>query len=318
MTAPIVNSTEGMTRTAVIDIGTNSTLMLVADVSSQKLLQPVFDTQEVTRLGEGIDNSGVLKTEAMVRTSATVVEYYRKAQELGSQNIMIIGTSALRDAQNSLQFQQMVLDQTGLRIKVLSGHQEAEATFYGALSSGEFQSGSSLIIDCGGGSTEFILGTQEKIIFKQSLDIGSVRLSERFLPHDPIDQTDFSSLTIFLDRFFHKQVSNQYRPDHTIGIGGTITTLAAMAQGLTDFESNRVHGYELLRTDIWHWLEKIWRLPIVERKKITGLNPKRADTIVAGATIYATLLNYLDCDKIIVSTRGVRYGVLVYSDWMKK
>lgn len=306
-----------VSRIAVIDIGTNSTLMLVADVSNRMPLQPVFDTQEITRLGEGADETGVLRPEAMIRTSATVMEFFKKAQELGSRNIIIIGTSALRDAQNSQEFQDMVFHQTGVKIKVISGHQEADASFYGALSSGEFQSGSSLIIDCGGGSTEFIYGNPEKIVHKQSMEIGSIRLSERFLRRDPIDQSDFSNLTIFLDRFIHKHVSNQYRPDHTIGIGGTITTLANMAMGLTTFDPSRVHGYELLRTDIWYWLEKMWHLPIAARKRLPGLDPKRADTIVAGATIYATLLNYLDCDKIFVSTRGVRYGVLTYTDWMK-
>lgn len=309
---------EGLSRAAVIDIGTNSTLMLVADVGRQKLLRPIFDTQEITRLGEGIDETGVLKSEAMIRTGATVVEFYQKARALGSQSIMLIGTSALREAQNSQEFQNLVLAQTGQKIQVLSGHEEADATFYGALSSSEFQFGSSLIIDCGGGSTEFIFGTWDKIVNKQSLEIGSIRLSERFLQRDPIDQSDFSNLTIFLDRFIHKQISNQYRPDRTIGIGGTITTLATMALGLPEVDPTQIHGYELLRTDIWHLLEKMWRLSMAERKKLPGLPPGRADTIVAGATIYATLLNYLDCDKIIVSTRGVRYGILVDTVWLKK
>lgn len=308
----IVNETTNIRvqRVAVVDIGTNSVLLLIADLTND-LIQSVYEDQKITRLGEGIDQTGQLKLSAIERTVATIDQFIKKAKDLGAGPIHLIATSAMRDARNAQEFHKVLKKYTELVVTTLSGDQEAEASFWGALASGVYHDDISLVIDCGGGSTELICGNQGNILQKLSLNIGSVRLTDRFVKSYPVGDSDFASMTAFLYRFFHHDVTAKlFHGKRTIGIGGTMVTLAAISAGIPKHDPAKIDGQVLSRTEIWGLLEKLRQLPLDRLKCIPGLPPARADIIVAGCAIYATLLNYLDIEKIIVSTRGVRYGVL--------
>ena len=298
-------------RIAVIDIGTNSTLLLVAEVENKILNQVVYESQEITRLGELTGKSRNLKPDAISRTVDAIARFVSKAKSLDAQKIHLIATNAVRIAENGREFKQAVMDKTQLPVTVLSGMQEAEATYHGVLSGHKDNLGISLVIDCGGGSTELVFGSANDVMHKTSVGIGSAQLTEQFDKSNFMRPDEFAKMTVFLDRFYIRQLPVKIPSRRAFGVGGTITTLAAISLGLEKHDPTKINGHILSRTDIWNLVEKLRQLPDGERKQITGLPEKRADTIVAGATIYATLLNYLDVEDIIVSTRGVRYGVIL-------
>ncbi|MFZ5642716.1 MAG: Ppx/GppA family phosphatase [Bacillota bacterium] len=284
-----------MSKIAVIDIGTNSTRLLVAGIDQGKII-PFYTDLITTRLGQGIEG-GVLLPEAIARTSEAIAKLKNKALEWNVSSIVAVGTSAVRDAANKELFLDEVYKKAGLSVRVLSGKEEAFYSYTGV--SGEFgKLDSALIVDIGGGSTEFTWKEQDKIICR-SVNAGAVRMTEG--GHG--DRKIIEIMKKTLDEI------NICRPETLIGVGGTVTTLAAMEMSLDSYDRSLVHGYRLSLSSVSGHLEKLVNTGPEDRKNIPGLQPARADVIVAGVRILMLVMTALRYDKVIVSEADLMYGL---------
>ncbi len=306
-----MNSASPTHRLAGLDLGTNTFLLLIADVNANTLT-PLFEKETVVRLGKGVDANGNLNAEAMQRGLACLHEYAKSAREHGCEKILAVGTSALRDAKNREEFLQIAKQETGIAINVISGETEARLTYRGALSNKRDLPAPLAILDIGGGSTEVVLGAHEQIASARSADIGSVRLTERLLKHDPVQAEEAHAFRAHAEQVMRATwpASELKNVASVVGTAGTITTLAAMAQGLMQYEPERIDRYTLSLTKLNQIAATLTRLPIAERKKLPGLNPARADVILAGALLLERFMNIYGFEKIVVSNRGLRHGVL--------
>jgi len=299
-------------RLASFDLGTNTFLLLIADLQDGRLT-PVCERETIVRLGKDVDAAGNLHADAMQRGLRCLQEYLRLAREHRAAQIIAVGTSALRDAANREEFLQRVQAETGLTVQIISGETEARLTYLGALSSQPQLAEPIAMVDIGGGSTEIVTGTYEKMYSARSVDIGSVRLTERFLHSDPVTAEEVAALR---QQALQVILATWTRDElHTIrslvGTAGTITTLAAMAQQLTEYDPGHIDGYVLSKKMLRTLVAQLSGLTIAQRKKLAGLSPARADVILAGALILEMFMDAYDFDEIIVSSRGLRYGVLL-------
>ena len=299
-------------RLAAIDIGTNSTKMTVADVSDAGLLSVVLEESDVTRLGEGVDHSRRLGDAPMARTLAAIVRFADAARRLGAETILGAGTSALRDASNGADFIADILAKSGVDVQIITGDREANLAYAAVRSDAGLgiPAGASLLVfDIGGGSTELILGDAGGVGRYKSLDIGAVRLTERFFRADPPAPAELSSARqLALDSLAAFPV-----PAGSLivaGIGGTALNIAAVTLGQTTSNTDAVHGTTVSSAEVSAAFTRFASLSLADRRVIPGLEPKRADVIVAGALILETLLSYFAADKFLLSARGLRYGLL--------
>lgn len=299
-----------MTSIAIIDIGTNSMRMMISEVRDHKVLRK-RKYINTTRMGQGINEKGYIIPEAMKRNFKTLEEFIKKAKNQGSEKIIVFATSALRDAKNKDTFIKMVKDKLNQDIQVLSGKQEAEIGFIGV--SGEASGKDLLIVDIGGGSTELILGTKrEGIEDLISLDIGALRATEKYIHRDPIDRIEMETLKKEIGEIIYTEIKKM---DITVkrelvGIGGTITTLSAINQNMEEYDWKKVHKSKISLKDINTILERFILLPLEERKKIKGLQPKRADIIIAGTVILKIIMETIQIDSITVSESDNLEGML--------
>lgn len=299
-------------RLAAIDIGTNSTKTTVADAAADGTLSVVAENSDVTRLGEGVDATGRLGDAPMARTLDAVVRFAAAARALGAEVVLGAGTSALRDAANGPDFIQAVKDRAGVDIQIITGDREAQFAYAAVRSDASLNipaDASLLVFDIGGGSTELILGNANGVGRFQSLDIGAVRLTERFLHSDPPTAHELQQATDYaraaLETFLRPAA-----PPFVAGIGGTALNIAAVTQGQVRPDTNALHGAALPRAAVASALSKFAALPLSERRALPGLEPKRADVIVAGALILDQLLTYFAAEQFLLSVRGLRYGLL--------
>lgn len=304
-----------MSRVAVIDVGTNSVRLLIADFGKIGLEVKLKDIL-TTRLGKGVDRDRKLSGQAINNTLAAIRKFRDRAIFLGATDILVIATSAVRDAVNGEAFMQEVKD-LAVRTKILTGNDEAELGFLGACLGMENIEGKVLLIDIGGGSTEIVMGSGNTIDYMTSLNIGAVRLTEKFSYSNIKGQCQ--SYSIF--DFVHKQLSgigfpNNQEVARMIGIGGTITSLAAIDQKLEKYDRNAVHGYVLKKEQIDSMLKSMLCLTLEERQKIPGLQTERADIIVAGTIILKCVMEYFDQNKIHVSEWDNLEGA-VYKWWLE-
>lgn len=297
-------------RLAAIDIGTNSTKMTVADVSDSGLLTLVDEQSDVTRLGEGVDVSRRLSDAAMSRTLAAVVRFAAAARAHGAETVLGAGTSALRDAANGPDFIRQVQDQAGVAVQIISGDREAHLAYAAVRSDSSLSipfDASLLVFDIGGGSTELILGDADGVGRFKSLDIGAVRLTERFLKSDPPLSAELAEAR----EFASSALATFPAPDAPVliaGIGGTALNIAAVTQGAPDPDT--LHGAGLSQAEVAASLLRFASVPLADRRAIPGLEPKRADVITAGALILDVLLTYFHASRFLLSARGLRYGLL--------
>lgn len=307
-----MNPTSPTHRLAGLDIGTNTFLLLIADLSAHTLT-PLFERETVVRLGKGVEAHGNLNSEAMRRGLACLREYATQARAYGCEKILAVGTSALRDAKNREAFLQLAKQETGIVINVISGETEARLSYRGALSNKRNLPAPLAIIDIGGGSTEVVLGTHEQITSARSADIGSVRWTERWLQHDPVLPEEVEVFRSHAERVMRETwpVTELKNLASVVGTAGTITTLAAMAQGLVQYEPDRIDHFTLTLTGLHEIVMTLIRLPIAERKNLPGLNPARADVILAGAMLLETFMKIYGFNRIVVSNRGLRHGVIL-------
>lgn len=300
-------------RWAAIDVGTNSVLLIIVESVSLGNFRPIVERATITRLGQGVDKTGHLHPEAEARTLACLEDYKSIINELkvAPARCRAVGTSALRDAKGSADFLQRAHARLGFEVEVVTGEVEARLTFEGALMDLPLQ-GSAFVFDIGGGSTEFILGnaTSGEIQKAASLNLGSVRLTERAPLSDPPTKWE---LGVLRERIVETLRDAPLPPPPgtaVVGVAGTVTSLAAIFAGLADYDSKLVHGYELNRNAIDGLVEKLSRMMVAERRQLPGLSPGRADVIVAGAMLCQEIIQRAEVDSIIVSDRGVRFGLL--------
>ena len=296
---------------AGIDIGTNSMRMLTADYSTNKENKSIFKNRvkktETTRIGKNINTTKIIDEETFKLNLQTFQSFVNEAKDGKAERIYAIGTSALRDAINGPEFVSQAEKNTGVTINIISGAFEAELAFYG-VSEGIEETGRLLIIDIGGGSSEFVVGSKlEGILFKKSLNIGAVRLTDRF-GEDFLSMEDYimSKLEMI------KDLIERYNIKKVVGIGGTITTLSSINQAMKIYDSEKIHNSLLSRNDIQYILDSLKALTPEERKKVVGLQPSRADIIVAGASILLSGMDLLGIYKVIVSEFDNLEGMIYY------
>lgn len=294
-------------RRAAIDIGTNSVRLLVADVTEGRI-SPVLQRIEITRLGEGLTRSPVLTPQAIGRTVRAVREFATCAEQLGAASLVVVGTSALREAQNRSTLER---DLRPLRIRVLTGEQEAELGFLGVLAGLPEARGRILVIDVGGGSTELVVGRREGIEARTSLPLGAVRMTEAFIRSDPPAEVELEALARSVALTLGPQRRTFQGPDVAVGIGGTATTLVAVDRALDPYDPTQVHGARLTRWKVRTLARGLCAMPLALRRRLPGLQPERADIICAGAVILHTLLLELDVPELVISESDLLWGALL-------
>lgn len=306
-----------MSRFAAIDVGTNAVKVLVAD--REERTQPgagaewrlVHERSEVTRLGRGVDRTGELSEESVEATVEAIGSMAEEAREQGAEEVVAVGTSAARDARNGRDFLEAVQTRTGITLEILSGAQEAELCFRAVWNDfGRFPPRATVAIDVGGGSTEVIYGNPDgAIAYRHSFDLGSVRLTERFITQHPIPSDEAGALRGEVARAFAALPPPPLGAE-LVSVGGTPTTLYAAMQRMEKYVSNRIHGARVDTKVIGAFAGELAALPVEKRIREYHVHPGRADVLCAGAWVLWGVLDRLGGESTVLSERGVRWGLL--------
>ncbi|HTA21870.1 MAG TPA: Ppx/GppA family phosphatase [Polyangia bacterium] len=301
-----------MTTLATIDVGTNTTLLLVARADAAGHVTVLDERAEITRLGRGIGAGGALGADAIARTLDVLRGYAEIARRHGAR-IAAIGTEALRRAPNGADFLRPAAEILGVPVEVIAGAREAALTFRAAAASfpDDARAGALAVVDIGGGSTEIILSDRGAVTWSASLPLGSVRLTEVHVGHDPATDAEIAAIVRQVDAALATVpfVTNA-TPPTLIGIAGTVTSLAAMALQLATYDPARVHGYDLALPALDGEIARLRASSQAERERIVGLDPRRADVILAGALILRRIAATARAPAVRVSDRGIRWGLL--------
>ncbi|HWQ93309.1 MAG TPA: hypothetical protein VN673_16665 [Clostridia bacterium] len=311
-------------RRAVIDVGTNSTKMLVADVAGHEV-RPVWEGSKQTRLGQGLYETHRLQPEPLARTTQAVAAFVAQAQEHQATSIRVIATSAARDATNSQELVDLIKHATGLTLEIISGEQEADWAFQGVTTNLALAQEPLLLMEVGGGSLQLILGQGEHKHFLQSYQVGTVRLLQQIPHSDPPQAEELEACRQWLREFLRREVRPRLEPAmdqelrrqnsqssiRLVGTGGTATILARMEAELDSYDRDRLEAARLSpeRLD-WH-VNHLWSLPLNRRQQIVGLPPNRADVILTGAVIYAAMMREFNFPELRISTRGLRFAAVM-------
>jgi exopolyphosphatase/guanosine-5'-triphosphate,3'-diphosphate pyrophosphatase len=293
-------------RVAAVDLGTNSTRLLVADVAEGGL-EEVVRRLTITRLGEGVDARRRLLPAPIARVRNALTDYRREAERLGAERTLAIATSAVRDAENGEAFLGEVEWSYGFSTRLLTGQEEAQLTYRGIASARPIDA-DTLIVDIGGGSTELVAGSADGVRFHDSLDVGCVRLTERFLGSDPPTDAEIQGCAAAVRALLQERVPEDVRPPAAIGVAGTVTSLAALDLGLDEYDAARVHGHLVSREAVADQLRRLAAVPVAARREIRPLEPERAPVIVAGVVILAAVLDHFGLDAIEASERDILDG----------
>jgi exopolyphosphatase / guanosine-5'-triphosphate,3'-diphosphate pyrophosphatase len=294
---------------AAIDVGTNTALLLVARIGPDGAIEAVDERAEITRLGRGIGGDGALGKQGIERTLAALRAYAGIARRHGAP-IAAVGTEALRRAPNAAAFLAPAEEILGVPIEVIDGAREASLTFRAVTAAFPDElSGELVVIDIGGGSTEIVIASGGEVRFKVSLPLGSVRFTERFIRHDPPQPEETAAIAQAVDAAI-VGVPFPTGDVTLIGVAGTVTTLAAMAESLASYDPLRVHGYRLSRTALAQQIARLGAATQAAREQLVGLDPRRADVILAGALILDRIAAAVGAAEVRVSDRGIRWGLL--------
>lgn len=294
-------------RTAVIDIGTNTLLLLVVEASPRGL-RAVIDRCRFGRLGQGLGATGVLHPEAVARSLEICREYRAELDRAGVSAPRVIGTQALREARNAAEFTGPAAQLLGAPIEIISGEREAELAFRAQAESLPALRGRRFAVaDVGGGSTEVIVGEGSRVLSATSIPIGAVRLAERHLRHDPPTATEREALCADIDAHLAARQLDSHLP--LVASAGTATTLAAVDLGLGTYDPERVHGHTLSPEQLAAITDRLLRGTTAERRATVGIEAERADVIPAGAAIFDRLVRRLASPQIVISDRGIRWGL---------
>ncbi|MFO1515133.1 MAG: Ppx/GppA family phosphatase [Verrucomicrobiota bacterium] len=313
-----------LVRRAVIDVGTNSVKLLVADVGGHDV-HPVREDSKQTRLGRGFFETHRWQSQAIAATTLAVARFADEARALKASSVRVIATSAARDATNQADLKSAIQDATALPLEIISGDQEADWAFQGVTSDPALAQLPLLLLDVGGGSTEFILGQGEQKHFRKSFRLGTVRLLETMPPSDPPTKEEFAETRQWIREFLTKKVVPElqpalrrevelhaaHKPVALVGTGGTTSILARMEAELEDYDRYLIEATRLsLERVCWH-NEQLWGLPLAQRQDIIGLPRKRADVILAGVAIFEAVMESLGFRELRVSTRGLRFAAVM-------
>jgi exopolyphosphatase/guanosine-5'-triphosphate,3'-diphosphate pyrophosphatase len=296
---------------AVLDIGTNSTRLLIADVDPAGRIAEVERHSAVTRLGDGVDSDGRLKPDAIDRVCAVLDGYADLIRDRRCRAARAVMTSAVRDAANGPDFVRLVRDRYDVAADAITGAEEARLTFLGAMSERPPDPRTTtLVVDVGGGSTELIIGAADQISFHVSLQAGVVRQTERHLAADPPTTGQLKALRGDVRRLIrhHVPAAERRRPTAAIAVAGTATSCAAIDQGLRDYDSGRVHGYAVELSTARLLLARVAGVPLAARRTIRGLHPDRAPTIIAGIAILVEVLESFELAGFEASEHDILRG----------
>jgi exopolyphosphatase / guanosine-5'-triphosphate,3'-diphosphate pyrophosphatase len=298
---------------AALDVGSNTVLMLVAELGAGGI-RPLDDLMKITRLGRGVDRTGMLDAGAAALSLDAIAEFVERARALGAQKILTAATAALRDAHNGPGFIDQVRARTGVKLEIISGQTEAQLNLLAAVHSlGLDPAQSMVIVDIGGGSTELIraeAGAQPAMV---SLQIGSVRLTERLVRHDPPAPEERELIYRTVRGQLEPLGWSNFRPSQMVGVAGTVTTVGAVATGLRTHDHAAIHGFRLTGEQVAETARRFFSLTVAQRKELPGMVEGRADVICAGAAILDSVIQFFRVPGVTVSDRGVRWG-LVYRD----
>lgn len=296
-------------RVAVLDIGSNSIRLLVADIAPDGAVTERERRSVVTRLGHGVDAQGQLSEEAAERTLAVLTDYSEAIKRCGCERNLAVLTSAVRDATNGAQFSARV-GALGLDAKVLTGDEEAKLSFLGAMSGRERTSEPGVVVDIGGGSTEFVVGSDHTPTFHTSLQAGVVRMSERHIHTDPPTPAELDAVRADVQQVFATGLPPALRDSvqRGIAVAGTATSAAAIDQRLDPYDSAKVHGYELKRSTVEGLLTLLAGMDEPKRQQVPGLHPDRAPTIVAGMILLSEAMGAFGLDEVEVSEHDILRG----------
>ena len=286
-----------------IDIGTNSMRLLIADYTDNKI-EKRTKYINTTRRGQGVDKEGYITKDAMERNLRALKEFSDKCKEEQCHKVYCMGTSALRDSKNGQEFVNKAKELTDIDVNIICGEEESSLGFMGVLEGTEGDKKEDiLVIDIGGGSTEFIVGNEEGIKFCESENVGALRMTEKFITTDPISDEDFNAMTSFIEETISSTIDklNTMNISKIVGIGGTITSLSAMNQQLEVYSMEKIHNSEVTKKDLEKILQNLKMMTLNDKKTLKGLQPKRADIITAGVKILNIVMEKLEFEKIMVS-----------------
>jgi exopolyphosphatase/guanosine-5'-triphosphate,3'-diphosphate pyrophosphatase len=300
---------EGSHRVAAIDVGTNSSRLLVADVVGGRV-SPLERRSRVTRLGRGVDLSGQLSSEAIEDTCGAIGEYVEALGAIGVERVEAIATSAVRDASNGSAFIAELRERFALSPRLLDGEEEAQLTYLGATSE-QVPTRPTLVVDIGGGSTELIVGHGGSIDFHTSLQAGVVRHTERHIASDPPTALELEALAGDVRALIAATAPGRPGAEAGIAVAGTPTSLAAVELELEPYDPARVHGHVLQLPSIQRMLSRLASAPLAERVEIAGLHTDRAPTIVAGIVILIETMRAFGLEQITVSEHDILYGTAI-------
>ena len=298
-------------RVAIIDIGTNSTRVLVADVSGNEVAE-VERVSTVTRLGRGVDHSGALSAEAIEDVCEVIAGYLEIVERLSVEQTVVVATSAVRDASNGEAFTAELRERFDLSPTVISGDEEARLTYRGAIS-GRSGKEPLLVLDIGGGSTELIVGAGDRMLFHTSMQAGVVRHTERFIMNDPPDPAELENLAADIARLLSDVIEGTDLPEvhDAVGVAGTPSSLAAVDLSLEPYDPLAVEGHPIPLELAQKWLSRLAAMPLAERREVAGLHPERAEALVAGLVILIEVMRKFSLEEIKVSEHDILYGCAI-------
>ena len=286
-----------------IDIGTNSMRLLIADYKNNKI-ENRKKYINITRIGQGVDDKGYITEEALERNLNALKEFADKCIEEKCEKVYCMGTSALRDSKNGQDFVNRAKELTNIDVKIICGEEESNLGFIGVLEgAGGDKSNYILVLDIGGGSTEFIVGNEDGIKFCKSENVGALRMTEKFITTDPISDEEFNKMSDFIEETISSTL-DKIKGMHVsklVGIGGAITSLSAMNQQLEVYSMEKVHNSVVTKKDLEKILQNLKKMTLSDKKTIKGLQPKRADIITAGVKILHIVMEKLEIEKIMIS-----------------
>lgn len=307
-----------MERFAVIDMGSNSIRLLKCLVAEGEIVSAEKELI-MTRLGQGVNESKQLSEVSMEKTYEALDVFLKVANQYGASLIGAFATSAVRDSRNQSQFVTEAKRRTGVDVTVIDGDREAKLGYLGVLAGLASSFETIMVVDIGGGSTEIIVGDKTGILYAKSFDMGAVRMTEMFLPSDPPGIDELSKLSDYVRVLSQEiqQIVLTYKPQVAVGIGGTITTIGAVALQMETYDRSKIHNYELGLQEIHSIFSEFTSVSLPERVKISGLQPKRADIITAGTAILVEVMNLSGFESIRVSDYDNLEGVLAEAGILK-
>ena len=307
-------------RRAVIDVGTNSVKLLIADVAGADV-RPVHEESRQTRLGKGFYETHRLQPEPIARTAEAVWEFLETARERSADSIRVIATSAARDAKNPRDLTNAIAHASGLKTEIITGAREADWAFRGVTTDPKLAESPLLLLDVGGGSTEFILGNGAKKSFAHSIPLGTVRLMEKFPVSDSPTRAEFKACRSSVKKMLQTEIWPLLEPAllhekksgevKLVGTGGTTSILARIEKKLDRFDRDKIESTVLSREQVVAHRKNLWRLPLAKRKEVPGLPKLRADVILTGVLIYEVVMGEFGFQQLHISTRGLRFAAVM-------